>query len=130
MLVCNLMAITAPEAAQTLGAQTDLTKALKQAKSENKLLLLVVVKEHCHWCEKMVYNTLKDKNIQEHLSEMITVVIDINDKVSDDFKTAQAPAVFFIDPNKQKSVWANVGYIKKGTFLIDIISANEMMDSE
>ena len=128
MLVCNLMAISAQDAAWVLDAQTDLTKALQKAKAENKIVLLVVVKDDCNWCEKMLYDTLKDKNIQENLANTVTVIVDINGKLPDAFKVRQTPAIFFIDAKKEKSIWENVGYIKKGAFLIDIISANEMME--
>ena len=128
LLVCNLMAISAQEAAWVLDAQTDLTKALQKAKAENKMVLLVVVKDDCNWCEKMVHETLKDKDIQENLSNMVTVIVDIHGKLPNDFKVIKTPAMFFIDPKNGKSVFKNIGYVKKGAFLIDIISANEVME--
>lgn len=128
LLICNLMAINAKDAAWILDAQTDLTKALEKAKSEKKMVLLVVVKDGCSWCEKMVYETLKDKNIQENLENSVTVIVDINGKLPNDFKASRTPAMFFIDAKKEKSVLENFGYVKKGAFLIDIISANEMME--
>ena len=128
LLVCNLLAISAQDAAWVLNAQTDLTKAFKLAKAENKMLLLVVVKDDCNWCEKMVYDTLKDKNIQESLTNTVTVIVDVSEKLPDTFKVTRTPAIFFIDAKTKKSVLENVGYIKKGGFLIDIISANEMME--
>jgi len=128
LLVCNLMAISVQEAAWVLDAQTDLTKALKKARAENKMVLLVVVKDDCNWCEKLVHDTLKDKDIQDNLSNMVTVIVDINGKLPNDFKVTKTPAMFFIDAKKEKSVFENIGYVKKGAFLIDIISANEMME--
>ena len=128
LLVCNLMAISAQEAAWVLDAQTDLTKALQKAKAEKKMVLLVVVKDDCNWCEMMVHYTLKDKDIQDNLSNMVTVIVDVNGKLPNDFKVVKTPAMFFIDAEQEKSVFKNVGYVKKGAFLIDIISANEMME--
>ena len=128
LLVCNLMAISAQEAAWVLDAQTDLTKALQKAKAENKMVLLVVVKDDCNWCEMMVHNTLKDKDIQDNLSNMVTVVVDINGKLPNNFKITKTPAIFFIDAKNGKSVFENVGYVKKGAFLIDVISVNEVME--
>ena len=130
MMVCHLMAITAQDAAWVLDAQTDLNKAYEIAKAKKKkLVLLLVVKDGCEWCEKMVFDTLKDKNIQENLADMITVVVDRDDKqLPAEFKAKVTPAIFFIDVRRKKSVLENVGYIKKGGFFIDIISANEMME--
>jgi thioredoxin-related protein len=128
LMICNLMAISAEEAAWALDAQNDFTKALQKAKTENKMLLLVVVKDDCTWCEKMVHETLKDKDIQDSLSNMVTAVVDVHGKLPSDFKVRKTPTVFFIDAKSEKSVYKNIGYVKKGAFLIDIISANEMMD--
>jgi thioredoxin-related protein len=122
------MAISAEETAWALDAQNDFTKALQKAKTENKMLLLVVVKDDCTWCEKMVHETLKDKDIQDSLSNMVTAVVDVHGKLPNDFKVRKTPTVFFIDAKSEKSVYKNIGYVKKGAFLIDIISANEMMD--
>jgi thioredoxin-related protein len=128
LIICNLMAISAEEAAWALDAQNDFAKALQKAKTENKMLLLVVVKDDCTWCEKMVHETLKDKDIQDSLSNMVTAVVDVHGKLPNDFKVRKTPTVFFIDAKSEKSVYKNIGYVKKGAFLIDIISANEMMD--
>ena len=128
LLVCNLMAISAQDAAWVLNAQTDLTKALQKANAEKKMVLLVVVKDDCNWCEKMVHETLKDKDIQDNLSNTVTVIVDVNGKLPNDFKVTKTPAIFFIDAETKKSILENVGYVKKGAFLIDIISANEMME--
>jgi len=128
LLVCNLMAISAQDAAWVLNAQTDLTKALQKANAEKKMVLLVVVKDDCNWCEKMIHETLKDKDIQDNLSNTVTVIVDVNGKLPNDFKVTKTPAIFFIDAETKKSILENVGYVKKGAFLIDIISANEMME--
>lgn len=128
ILVCNLMAISAQDAAWVLDAQTDLNKAFNKARDEHKMILLVVVKEDCSWCEKMVFDTLKDENIQENLKNMITVIADINDKLPSGFKAKLTPTVFFIDPKSKKSVLEGVGFIEKGSFLMDIVSASEKME--
>jgi len=129
-VICNLMAINAKDAAWLLSAQTDLNKAYEKAKVEKKkMLLLVVVKDDCNWCEMMVNETLKDRNIQANLADMVTVIMDINSqKLPKEFKTKLTPAMFFIDAKSKKSVLKNVGFIKKGGFLIDIISASEMLE--
>jgi len=130
LVFCNLMAITAEDAAWLLNAQTDLNKAYEKAKNEKKkMVLLVVVKDSCDWCKMMVHETLKDQNIQANLTDMVTVIMDIDSKkLPKEFQTELTPAMFFIDAKSKKSVLKNVGYIKKGGFLIDIISASEMVE--
>ena len=130
LLVCNLMAINAQDAADILSAQTDLKKAYTLAKPENKIILLLVVKEGCNWCEKMVRETLNSQSIQAELTDMVTVVVDINVKLPDAFKVTNTPAIFFIDAKREQSVWETVGFMKKGAFLIDIISAKERFNAE
>ncbi|WP_296823850.1 DUF255 domain-containing protein [Sulfurovum sp.] len=129
LIIGNLMAISTKDAAWLLNAQTDLNKAFEKAKNEKKkIVLLVVVKDDCHWCEMMVHETLKDPDIQARLKDMVTVVVDINEKLPKAFKTTLTPAMYFIDVRSKKSVLENVGYIKKGGFLIDIVSASEMVE--
>ena len=130
LLVCNLMAINAHDAAGVISAQTDLKKACKKARSENKMLLLLVVKDNCSWCEKMVHETLNDQSIGYELTDMVTVVVDISEKLPEAYKVTNTPAIFFIDAKKEKSVWETVGFMKKGAFLIDIISAKERFEAE
>ncbi len=129
LIVGNLLAITAEDAAWLLDAQTDLSKAYEKAKAQKKkLVLLVVVKDGCHWCEMMVHETLRDPQIQKNLKEMVTVVVDVNGKLPKAFQTKLTPGIFFIDVKRKKSVLENFGYIKKGGFLIDIVSASEMVE--
>ena len=94
------------------------------------MLLLLVVKDNCSWCEKMVHETLNDQSIRYELTDMVTVVVDISEKLPDAYKVTNTPAIFFIDAKKEQSVWETVGFMKKGAFLIDIISAKERFDAE
>jgi len=128
-LVYNLMAISVEDAAWLLNAQTDLDKAYKVAKiQKKKMLLLVIVKDGCNWCSMMVENTLRDKTIQANLEDIVTVVVDSNNTLPKIFKTKLTPTMFFIDVKNKKNVLKQTGYIKKGAFLIDIISASEMVE--
>jgi len=129
LFIYNLMAISAQDAAWLLNAQTDLDKAYEVAKiQKKKMLFLLIVKDGCNWCSMMVENTLRDKNIQANLEDMVTVVVDSNNTLPKIFKTKLTPAMFFIDVESKNSVLKQTGYIKKGAFLIDIISASEMVE--
>ena len=129
LIVGNLFAITPEDAAWLLNAQTNLTKAYEKAKAEKKkMLLLIVVKDGCQWCKMMVYETLKDKNIQENLSDIEMVIVDIDSVLPKEFQAKLTPTMFFIDVKSKKTILKDVGYIKKGTFLIDIISAIDLLE--
>ncbi len=131
LIICNVMAITAKDAAWVLNAQTDLHKALKQAKQEKKeMVLLLVVKDGCEWCEKMVHETMKNPNVKNALIDTVVVIIDNKSDHAKKYKTTLTPSVFFIDPKTEKSIYTHVGYEKAGSFLISIINAKDNIEPE
>jgi len=131
LLICNLMAITAKDAAWTLDAQTDLHKALEQAKQEKKdMVLLLVVKDGCEWCEKMVHETMQDRDIKDALSDVVIAIIDSKSDLAKKYKTTLTPSLFFIDARTEKVIYTQVGYEKAGSFLITIISAKDQIEQE
>ncbi len=126
LLMCNVMAISAKDAAWVLNAQTDLDKAFKQAKQEKKeMILLLVVKDGCEWCEKMVYGTMKNPDVRNALDDTIVVIIDRKSEHARKYKTTLTPSVFFIDAKTEKSIYSQVGYEKAGSFMISIINAKD-----
>jgi len=126
LLVSNLMAITATEYAPTINAVTDLDKAYEKVKSEQKeMILLLIVKDGCHWCEKMVEETLQDKTVKEALSDTVIIIVDLDTALAKKFKAEQTPSMVFIDVKTKKSVYEQVGYEKPGAFMITIISAQD-----
>jgi len=130
-LMCNLMAITANDAAWILDAQTDLNKAYKLAKQEKRsMIVLLVVKDGCDWCEKMVHGTFQDPKVKNALSDAVVVVSDIRSDLGKQFKATMTPTVFFIDPKTKKSIYKQIGYERSGSFLISIISAADKIDQE
>lgn len=129
LLVCNLMAVTAEDAAWLLNAQTDFNKALKKARNEKKpMLVLIVVKDGCSWCEKMVNETMQDKKIKDALADSVIVVADFHSDVAKAYKAKLTPTIYFIDPKTKKSVAEQIGYEKPGNFHITIISAFDSLE--
>ena len=128
LLLSNLFAITAKEYAPTLNALTNLDDAYAKAKSEKKeLILLMVIKDGCHWCEMMVENTMQDKAVKDALSDTVIVLTDFDSKLSKIYKAEQTPSLYFIDVKRKKSVYEQVGYEKPGSFMITIMSALEKL---
>jgi len=130
LLICsNSMAITAKDAAWALDAQTNLHKALEQAKKEKKeMVLLLVIQNGCQWCEKMVHGTMQSPNIKNTLDDTIVVIIDIGSELAKKYKVKLTPAAFFIDVKTGKSVYQQIGYEKPGSFLISIIHAKDNIE--
>ncbi|KYJ86000.1 hypothetical protein AS592_05285 [Sulfurovum riftiae] len=128
-MISSLMAITANDAALVLDAQTSLTNAYKKAKAQKKkLILLVVVKDDCNWCELMVHNTLSDDNVKYELEDMVTVVTDISSKIAQTLDVKLTPSMYFIDASTHRPVHKHIGYEKPGSFIIDIVTAKEKVE--
>ena len=128
-LLSNLMAITAKDAAWVLDAQTDMNKAYDIAKTKKKkLILLVVIRDGCNWCEMMVHETLRNKNVKSHLADMVVVIADFDSSTAKQFNTTLTPSVYFIDPKTKKRIDEHIGYEQPGSFIMDIISAEEKAD--
>ena len=120
LLVSALFATNAKETAKQLGVENNYMQAIKKAKAEKKMLVMVIVKEHCRWCNKLINRTLKDNEVQEELKKYVTLIIDKNDQFPKEFKENFFPSIFYIDYDSQKSVYENVGYIGKRCFLNDL----------
>ena len=129
ILVCNLLAVTAEDAAWLLNAQTDFGKAIKKAKDEKKpMVVLLVVKDGCNWCEKMVLETMQDQKIKDALADAVVVVADFNSNLAKSYNAKLTPTVYFIDAKTKKSIETQVGYEKAGNFLITIVSAFDTLE--
>ena len=121
LITAILMGSSAPEAAAKLGAENNYTKALCKAQKEQKLLLMVIVKEHCRWCDKLVNRTLSDPQVTSMLpKDYVLLIVDRFDEYPEAFESNFFPTIFFIDPKSQKSLYENLGYTKVPTFLEDM----------
>lgn len=120
MLSGMLFAMNAQQAAKALGVENRYDQAIQKAKHEKKILVMVVVKEHCRWCEKLVHKTLKDIKVKKRLQDFVLVIVDKDAPYPDDFKEDFYPSIFYIDYNTEKSIFENVGYIGVKCFLHDM----------
>ena len=129
LLTYALMATDAIEAAKKLGAENNYTTAIKKAKTEKKLLVMVIVQENCRWCEKLINKTLSEETVKNKLENYITLIVDKNDDFPSDFKENLYPSIFYIDYSTQKSVYSNVGFVGKPCFLNDLNGSLEIRNS-
>lgn len=120
LLVGTLFATDAKEAAASMGAENHFETAIKKAKSEKKMLVMVIVKEGCRWCDKLVYKTLAEPEVKEALKGYVTLIIDKDADYPADFKENFFPSIFYIDYSTDKSVYENVGFVGKKCFLNDL----------
>lgn len=123
MLSYMLIASSALEEAKQLGVESNYATALAKAQKEKKILVMVIVKENCRWCEKLINNTLSEEGVQKELKNYITLIVDKDDTYPNQFTEEFFPSIFYIDPVTEKSVYSNVGYVGKKCFLNDLHDA-------
>jgi len=114
LLILMLSLSASPEAAKSLGYQTDYQTAIALAKKEQKPLMLVVVASYCPWCRKFERKTLASKKIAPVVtSNYVAVIVDRNIDAASfpkKFQTPRIPTVFFIDPRDGNEFWESIGY--------------------
>jgi thioredoxin-related protein len=95
--------------------------AIKTAKEQNKIVMLVVVADYCPWCKKLERKTLKDSAVMTKTKEnFVGIVIDKykdKGKYPEEFSAPLIPAVFFINPKDGKSLQETVAYMKPDEFM-------------
>lgn len=129
-LSLSLMAADAAKAAKELGVYNDYKTAHQKAKSENKLMVLVVVWKPCKACDKLVNNTLSNDIVKNRLKDHVTVILDYKDKMPEEFHIKMAPKIFYINPKTEKSVWESMGAVSPETFMDDFKEALEMLEED
>ena len=120
LFAATLFATDAKEAAKKLGMENNFAAALKKAENEKKILVMVVVKEGCRWCDKLVYRTFAAPEVKNELKKYITLIIDKDANYPKDFKGNFFPSIYYIDYTSHKSIYENIGYVGKKDFLTDL----------
>ena len=104
--------------------------AIKTAKEQNKVVMLVVVADYCPWCKKFERKTLKDSAVMAKVNEsFVGIMIDKykdKGKYPEEFRAPLIPAVFFIDPKEQKSLLEAIAYMKPDEFMENMDDALDL----
>lgn len=112
----------------------DYKGAVKTAKEQNKMVMLVLVGDYCPWCKKFERKTLKAAEVMPIVNEnFVAVVIDKykdKGKYPEEFTSPMIPAVFFIEPQSQKSLLDIVAYMKKDEFIENMDDAASLFEQE
>jgi thioredoxin-related protein len=93
-------------------------KALKTAKKEDKIILLKLTREHCHFCKKMDREVFAETEVREALNKDFTVVeIDIGkEELPLGLKKGMTPTFVFV--HKDEEIMAKIpGSWSKKDFL-------------
>ena len=112
-----LFGANAKDAAFLLGYGTNYDVALQKAKKEHKILMMVIVKDPCPYCDRLVDDTLDTPQVKAKLSKFVPLIIDINGKYPKEFQPPFSPMTTFINPVSEKLVLYIPGYVEKKSFL-------------
>lgn len=98
----------------------DYKSALKEAKSEQKKVMLFFIKEGCAKCDEMLWTMNSDKNVSKYInSNFVAVEIDIEYDKREGYKIYSTPTVYFLNTNAEQIGKAVVealgpkGFLKK-----------------
>ena len=125
LLASGLFASNAQTEAKKIDAETDYATAIAKAQKENKILVMVIVQEHCRWCERLIDRTFSDARVKKELENYVTLVVDDDGNYPNIFREDLFPVIFYIDPKSQKSIYTHVGYMEVASFLDSLIEASE-----
>ena len=113
------LGISANFAADSLTNTTDLNKAISDAQSQNKSILLIFDQDGCYYCDLLKENTLSNKELISKLNDgYITVIVDINKnpQLAAKYQVFGTPTMIFLDSN-QKQIGKIDGYVEANEFL-------------
>ena len=96
--------------------------ALKDAKAQNKTVMVIFDQDSCSYCDQFKQETLSNSKVQEKLnSGFVPVVIDINKDydLACKYKVLATPTVVFLDANENE-IHRIDGYVDANGFLDEI----------
>ncbi|HFU74596.1 MAG TPA: thioredoxin family protein, partial [Helicobacteraceae bacterium] len=111
------------EVADNLGFYNDYDTALATAKKSDRILVLIVLKDPCPYCDRLANNTLSDTNVEKALKDFVPVVVDINDDYPKGFRPAMTPVTMFVNPQTEDLLWESMGAVNAKTFQSDLKEA-------
>lgn len=110
LITLTLFGANAKDAAFLLDYNEVYAQALTQAKKEHKVLMMVIVKEPCPYCDKLVDNTLDTSAVKAKLKNFVPLVIAHDGKYPDKFRPPVRPVTLFINPDDSTVLHALYGY--------------------
>ncbi len=127
LTLTSLFANEATELADKLGYLKSYDKAFLSAKKEKKLMMLIIVEDGCHWCEKLANTTLSNKDVQSKLQTLTKVIVGKEDDAAFNYEPHFFPMIYFINPQTHKVLDTAYGYQKKEGLLKHLQKAKENM---
>lgn len=119
ILAILAIGVSANFAADSLNNVTDLNKAIDDAKSQNKNIMLIFSQDDCYYCDLLKKDTLSNGDVISKLNEgYVTVIVDVNQQpqLAAKYKVFGTPVIVFMDQN-QKDIGRIEGYVDANEFL-------------
>jgi len=91
----------------------DYEQGLKQARQQNKPVLLAFYKLHTRFCTLMTQNTYNDPDVKEYVEEnFVPILIDVDkqSEIAKEFNIAYYPTHYVKYPDSDKLVGPQMGY--------------------
>jgi thioredoxin-related protein len=110
LMTLTLFGANAKDAAFMLEYREVYKVALDEAKKEHKVLMMVIVKEPCPYCDKLVENTLDTQSIKAKLKNFVPLIISYDDSYPDEFRPPFRPMTLFINPDDSSVLKRLAGY--------------------
>lgn len=98
--------------------EVDYYKALKKAKEQSKILMMVVSQVTCPWCRKLERQTLKRDNIK-NLVDKKFIALSVDKDIANypkKFEAKVVPSIFFINAKDETLISKVLGYKNKKEF--------------
>ena len=118
MVVCA----SSNDSVSGLNISDNYDSALKDAKAQNKTVMVIFDQDSCSYCDLFKQDTLSNSKVQEKLnSGFVPVVVDINKDydLASKYKVFGTPSVVFSDSNG-KEIHRIGGYVDANEFLEEI----------
>ncbi|QOY51167.1 thioredoxin family protein [Candidatus Sulfurimonas baltica] len=127
LFITSLLGARIDEFAKEAGYMREYVSALKIAKKENKMVMLLLVADYCPWCKKFQRKTLQSSPLSTKIKQdFIPVIVDKyreKEHYPSIYSNSSIPAVFFIDPKSENSLFKSISYVNKKDFLSNINEA-------
>ena len=127
-LLLSLYGADATDAAKLLGYERDYTTAIAKAKTEHKMVLMVIVQDPCPYCDKLVHKTLVTPCVQRRMKDYVPLVVDKHDTFPKQFKPPFIPITYVVDPQSEEVSYEIVGALPFKDFIHDLETELEFRD--
>jgi len=130
LVVIHLFAVSVEDARWIIDAASSIDEGLFKARSKGvPIVVVVIVKEGCSWCDLTVETTLSDEEVRETVEKSAVLVIDdFYAKRPYGFEATHTPTFFFVDARTGSILDRVEGYLEPFVFRTLLMRAVMLYD--